>query len=249
MRRQLILMRAPNLEEFEPDLRGTDLAAATLGQNRARRVVGKAETRILPFVVNDSELKADKGELLIAGKQRGYQLHVTERRHGAQFRANLLPEKFSQLFAQSVHREAFSRGEEELHDRLGGDLPHPSSLWSNLAHGKKKRLRIQPEVSHERAQPLGIDVRVTRGCCDTLMAQERLDIAQVGSALVEQEGGGRMAQRMSGNNRHPRTLAGELEACVEGLVAKGRAVPAWKDERRSREFKLPSPPSCLLIGG
>src|SRR5258707_15054751 len=45
-----------------------------------------------------------------------------------------------------------------------------------LAHGKKKRLRIQPEVSHERAQPLGIDVRVTRGGCDTLMAQERLDI-------------------------------------------------------------------------
>ena len=37
--------------------------------------------------------------------------------------ADLLPEKFSQLLAQSVHREAFSRGEEELHDRLGGDLP------------------------------------------------------------------------------------------------------------------------------
>jgi len=47
---------------------------------------------------------------------------------------------------------------------------------------------MQPEVSHERAQPLGIDVRVTRGGCDTLMAQERMDIAQVGSALVEQEG-------------------------------------------------------------
>ena len=57
---------------------------------------------------------------------------------------------------------------------------------------------MQPEVSHERAQPLGIDVRVTRGGCDTLMAQERLDIAQVGSALVEQERGGRMTQRMSG---------------------------------------------------
>jgi len=53
---------------------------------------------------------------------------------------------------------------------------------------------MQPEVSHERAQPLGIDVRVTRSGCDTLMAQERLDIAQVGSALVEQEGGGRAAR-------------------------------------------------------
>ena len=38
-----------------------------------------------------------------------------------------------------------------------------------------------------------------------------------------------------------RALAGELEACVEGLVAKGRAVPARKDERRSREVYSPSP--------
>ena len=46
--------------------------------------------------------------------------------------------------------------EEELNDRLGGDLPHPFSLWSNLAHGKRKEsLRVQPEVSDERAQPLG----------------------------------------------------------------------------------------------
>ena len=54
---------------------------------------------------------------------------------------------------------------------------------------------MQPEVSHERAQPLGIDVRVTRGGCDTLMAQERLDIAQVGSALVEQERRGESVKR------------------------------------------------------
>src|SRR4029077_6067590 len=84
-----------------------------------RTSVGRRETHS----VNDSELKADKGELLIAGKQRGYQLHVTERRHDAQFRANLLPEKFSQLFAQSVHREAFFRGEEELHDALAAISP------------------------------------------------------------------------------------------------------------------------------
>lgn len=101
---------------------------------------------------------------------------------------------------------------------------------------------MQPEVSHDRAQPLGIDVRVARGCCDALMAQEGLDVAQVGSALVEKERGGRMAQGMSGNNWHPRTLAGELEACVESLVAKGRAVPARKDERRFREVNSPTPP-------
>ena len=50
-----------------------------------------------------------------------------------------------------------------------------------------------------------------------------------------------MTQGMSGNNRHPRTLAGELEACVEGLVAKGRAVSAGKDERRSRKVDSPTP--------
>jgi hypothetical protein len=66
---------------------------------------------------------------------------------------------------------------------------------------------VQPEVSDERAQPLGIDVRVARGCCDALMAEERLHVAQVGSALVEKEGGGRMTQRMSGNNRHARRRA------------------------------------------
>ena len=53
---------------------------------------------------------------------------------------------------------------------------------------------MQPEVSHERAQALGIDVGVARGRCDTFMAQERLDVAKVGSALVEEEGGGGMPQ-------------------------------------------------------
>ena len=106
--------------------------------------------------------------------------------------------------------------------------------------GKKKSLRVQPEVSDDRAQPLGINVRVARRCRDALMAQEGLDVAQVGSALVEKEGGGRMAQGMSGNNRHARALASELEARVEGLVAKGRSVPAGKDERRSRK-SIPPP--------
>jgi hypothetical protein len=60
---------------------------------------------------------------------------------------------------------------------------------------------VQPEVSHDRAQPLGIDVRVARGCCDTLMAQEGLYVAQVGSPLVEQERGGRMPQGMAQTRR------------------------------------------------
>ena len=40
---------------------------------------------------------------------------------------------------------------------------------------------------------------------------------------------------MGGNYRHKRALAGELDACVERLVAKGRADPARKYKRRSRE--------------
>jgi hypothetical protein len=115
-----------------------------------------------------------------------------------------VPEKFPQLFAQPVYRETLSRREEELNDRLGGDLSDLFPFWSNLAHGKKKSLRVQPEVSHDRAQPLGIDVRIASGCCDTLMAQEGLHVAQVGSALVEQERSGRMPQEMSGNDWHPR---------------------------------------------
>jgi hypothetical protein len=49
---------------------------------------------------------------------------------------------------------------------------------------RKKRLRVPPEVSHERAEPLGINVRVASGGCQALMAQQRL-VAQVGSALVD----------------------------------------------------------------
>jgi len=52
--------------------------------------------------------------------------------------------------------------------------------------GKKRELRVQPEVSYDRAQPLGIDVRVASRCCDALMAQERLHVAQIGSTLVEE---------------------------------------------------------------
>jgi hypothetical protein len=47
---------------------------------------------------------------------------------------------------------------------------------------KKKRLRVPPEVSHQRAQPLGIDVGVASNDWQALMAQERL-VARVGSAV------------------------------------------------------------------
>ena len=72
-------------------------------------------------------------------------------------------------------------------------------------------------------------MRVARGCCHALMPKKRLHVAQVGSALVEKERRGRMPQGMSGNDRHPRALAGELEPSVERLVAKGRAVPVAQE--------------------
>jgi hypothetical protein len=46
---------------------------------------------------------------------------------------------------------------------------------------------MEPEVSNDCAESLGIHVRVTRGGCDALMAQKGLDVAQVGSAFVEEE--------------------------------------------------------------
>ena len=37
---------------------------------------------------------------------------------------------------------------------------------------------MEAEVSDDRAQPFAIDVRVTRGCCDTLMTKESLGRTQ-----------------------------------------------------------------------
>jgi hypothetical protein len=85
---------------------------------------------------------------------------------------------------------------------------------------------VQPEVSHDGAQPLGIDVRVARRL-DTLMASRSACTSR--RLLVEKERRGCMPQGMSGNNRHPRSLAGQLEACVECLVAKRNRVPARTD--------------------
>ena len=53
----------------------------------AQRLVFDPGSQQRNHPIENPQLKADKGELLIAGKQRGYQLHVTERRHGAVFGA------------------------------------------------------------------------------------------------------------------------------------------------------------------
>ena len=100
---------------------------------------------------------------------------------------------------------------------------------------------MEPEVCDDRAESLAIHVRITRSGRDALIAQERLDVAQVGSAFVEEECRSRMPQGMGGNDWHPRALAGELEPSVKGLVAKGSAVPTRKDERGSREIDSSGP--------
>ena len=74
-----------------------------------------------------------------------------------------------------------------------------------------------------------------------LEGTRRQHVAQVGSALVEQDGRDRIPKRMCGNDRHSRTLAGEFDPSVERLVAKASAVTARKDQRRSREVHSPSP--------
>jgi hypothetical protein len=112
-----------------------------LTQVRSQRFVVDLGSEKGNYPVDDSQLKANQGELPVAGEKRAYQFHVTERRDGSRFGADLMPEKLAQLLAQSVHRETLSRREEELHDRLGGDLPHPFSLLSNLAHQEKKATR------------------------------------------------------------------------------------------------------------
>src|SRR4029077_174961 len=88
--------------------------------------------------VENPHLKADKAELALKEMSAVINSTFVECRHGTQFRANLLPEEFPQFFAQPVDGETLSRGEEKLHDRFGGDLPHPFSPWSNLAYGKEK---------------------------------------------------------------------------------------------------------------
>jgi hypothetical protein len=80
---------------------------------------------------------------------------------------------------------------------------------------------VQPEVSHDGAQPLGIDVRVARRL-DTLMPRSACTSRRL---LVEKERRGCMPQGMSENDRHPRSLAGQLEACVERPVAKKEQGP------------------------
>jgi hypothetical protein len=63
-----------------------------------------------------------------------------ERRHGAQFMANLLTIKFSKLFAQPVYREALSGGEKELNDRLGRRSPPTLSAFGRAwLIGREKR--------------------------------------------------------------------------------------------------------------
>jgi hypothetical protein len=63
--------------------------------------------------------------------------------------------------------------------------------------------------------------------------EERLDVGQVGSPLVKKSRGGRMPQGMGGNYRHPRSLAAELDAGIECLIAKWCAVSTGKHQLRS----------------
>ena len=109
-----------------------------------------------------------------------------------------------------------------------------------------EELPVQPEVSDQGAEPLGIDVRVTRRCCQALVPKKRLHVTQVGSALVEEERRGRMPKWMSGDDRHPSACSSKLDPGVECLIAKGSAVAAGKGEWRSRKIYSPHPAAARL---
>ena len=67
-----------------------------------------------------------------------------------------------------------------------GELPVTvNPFGSRLAHRKEKNFRRAAGVSHEQAQPLGIDARVVRRGRDALMVEQRLDVTRVSSPLVE----------------------------------------------------------------
>jgi hypothetical protein len=77
-------------------------------------------------------------------------------------------------------------------------------------------------------------VRVARGCCDTLMAQERL-VAQVGSALVEKERRGRMPQGMSEMTGTRARWQASLRRALNALLLNGAPSRPGKTSARSRE--------------
>jgi hypothetical protein len=98
-----------------------------------------------------------------------------------------------------------------LNDRLVGNFLVP--FWPNLADRAEKEPTSAAE-DFPTTVPPGIDVRVVRSLRYSY-GQERLEVAQIGSALV--------------------ALASELDASVNCLVAKWRPVPARKHELRSRK--------------
>jgi hypothetical protein len=151
-----------------------------------------------------------------------------------------LPERFPELLAESVQREALACREEELHDRFGGDLPTLSAFLSSRANGRENYECRRRFPTNERSRSES-SLSVTCCCCQALMSKEALHVTQVGSCLVKQQRCCRMPQGMCGNDRHPSTLACKLDPGVKCLVAKGSAVPTGKDERRSREVHSPAP--------
>jgi hypothetical protein len=93
------------------------------------------------------------------------------RRHGSNSVATLLPvlesPGLSTYMGSNWSGLAVSRPEI---GRIGAAIsPTLSAFCRPWLNGKEKELRVQPEVSHDGAQPLGIDVRVARRL-DTLMA-------------------------------------------------------------------------------
>ena len=87
-------------------------------------------------------------------------------------------------------------------------------------------------------------MRIARGCCDAFVAQQRLDVLQVGSALQE-ESRRRMPQRVSGNDWHRARSQASLMRALNAWLLKGAPSRPGKTRADPAKYIPQSAPACL----
>ena len=67
------------------------------------------------------------------------------------------------------------------------------------------------------------------------MPKQLLQLANIATALVEQEIGSRVAQAMGRDHRNPSRLTPRSQPTIESLVAQRRAIASRKDQLAARK--------------
>jgi hypothetical protein len=119
--------------------------------------------------VENPQLKADTGELAVAGQQRGNEFYIAQLRYRP-FSAVTSSRKNSRSFPRSPSTVKLLPVENTSCTAAFEAISPTLSAFCRTWLTGGRTLRVQSEVPHERAQPLGINVRVARRCCDALMA-------------------------------------------------------------------------------